>query len=188
MDMEIDLTQSKTKWPMRVLLGRGIWTWIIEPVVRRLPKACSPLRVAALRMMGASIGPRCLIMPGVKVLIPWNLRLADHVVLGENANIYNFALIAIERMTVISQLTFLCTGSHDYTQKSMPLVSKPIRIGSNCWIAAGVFVAPGVSIPDGAVIGAMSVVTRSPAMAYAVYAGNPCRYLKKRQIDPAGNS
>ena len=180
--MEIDLTKSRTTWPWRVLVARGLWTYLLEPLVRWLPKICSPLRVSALRLMGASIGPECLILPGVKVLMPWNLRMADHVALGQHVNVYNFSMVSIERMTVLSQFVHLCTGSHDYTEASMPLVSKPITIGSGCWLAAGVFVAPGVIIPDGAVIGAMSVVARSPQVKYAVYAGNPCRLIKDRTI------
>ncbi len=146
---------------MRLKLRRGAWTYLIEPLVRWLPKACSSLRVAALRAMGARIGPNCLILPGVRVLMPWNLHLHDHVAIGERANIYNFAPVEIHRMTVVSQFAFLCTGSHDYRKNDMPLIYSPIIIGEQVWIAAGVFVAPGVEIADGVVVGAMSVVTRS---------------------------
>ena len=71
----------------------------------------------------------------------------------------------------------------------------PVRIGSNCWLGAGVIVMPGVTIGDNAVIGAGSIVTKDiPANVVAV--GNPCRviravgehdrkfYYKDRDIDP----
>ncbi len=56
--------------------------------------------------------------------------------------------------------------------------NKPVRIGRNCWIGAGVIVVPGVTIGDNTVIGAGSVVTKDiPANVVAV--GNPCRVLRE---------
>ena len=55
---------------------------------------------------------------------------------------------------------------------------KPIKIGNGCWIGANVVVLPGVTIGDGTVIGAGSVVTKDiPANVVAV--GNPCHVLRK---------
>lgn len=176
----IDLTKSKTNWSVLIKAKRGLWTYLLEPMVRWLPKFCSPLRIWALRAMGATIGKQCLILPGTRVLMPWNLKISDYVAIGEGVNIYNFAPVHIHRMTVISQDCYLCTGSHDYRQGNMPLIYKPIRIGSECWVASGVFIAPGVEIPNGVVVGAMSVVSKSLPTEWSVYAGNPCSFIKKR--------
>lgn len=55
--------------------------------------------------------------------------------------------------------------------------ARPVHIGNDCWICANVTVLPGVTIGDGCVIGAGSVVTRSiPANSFA--AGNPCRVIR----------
>jgi putative colanic acid biosynthesis acetyltransferase WcaF len=89
-------------------------------------------------------------------------------------------------MSVVSQFTYLCTGSHDYQKHHMPLIHAPITIGREAWIAAGVFVAPGVRIADGVVVGAMSVVTKSLSQPWSVYAGNPCRFVKPRALPAAG--
>ena len=176
----VDLTKSTTKWSLLIKIKRGVWTYLLEPVVRWLPKFCSPLRIWALRLMGASIGKRCLILPGVKVLMPWNLKLSNYVAIGEGVNIYNFALVDISCMTVVSQNCYLCTGSHDYRLGNMPLIYDSIKIGTECWIASGVFVAPGVEIPNGVVVGAMSVVTKSLPSEWSVYAGNPCKFIRQR--------
>ena len=54
--------------------------------------------------------------------------------------------------------------------------AKPIHIGNDCWFGANVVVCPGVTIGDGCVIGAGSVVTRDiPPMSFA--AGSPCRVI-----------
>lgn len=56
--------------------------------------------------------------------------------------------------------------------------AKPVQIGSNCWFGANVVVCPGVTIGDGCVIGAGSVVTRDiPANSFA--AGVPCRVIRE---------
>lgn len=56
--------------------------------------------------------------------------------------------------------------------------ARPVKIGSNCWLSAGVTVCPGVTIGDGCVIGAGSVVTRDiPANSFA--AGVPCRVIRE---------
>jgi len=95
--------------------------------------------------------------------------------------IYNFAPVEIGAHVVVSQRGYVCTSTHDYTHPHFPLVSSPIRIESQAWVAAEVFLAPGVTVGEGAVIGACSVVTKSmpPRM---VCAGNPCRPLKERVI------
>ena len=55
------------------------------------------------------------------------------------------------------------------------------------WIGGNVVILPGVTIGDGAVIGAGSVVTRDvPAHTLAV--GNPCRPLRKIEEEGSENS
>lgn len=179
--LRVDLSKSVTRWDRRTKLKRALWDWLLKPVFRALPRPCSRQRVALLRLMGARIGEKCLIEPGVDVLMPWNLRLAASVAIGRQVEIYNYAPVEIGTMTVISQYTYLCTGTHDHAHPHMPLVWQPIRVGSECWIAAGVFVAPGVTVGDGAVVGARSVVTRD-VPPWMVCAGNPCRPLKPRVI------
>jgi acetyltransferase-like isoleucine patch superfamily enzyme len=76
----------------------------------------------------------------------------------------------------------LCTATHDYTKPNFPIYSLPITIGSSAWIAAAVFVGPGIQVGEGAVVGACSVVTKD-VPAWTVCAGNPCRAIKARRLD-----
>ena len=55
---------------------------------------------------------------------------------------------------------------------------KPITIKDNCWLASNVVVCGGVTIGEGCVIGAGSVVTRD-IPPYSLAAGNPCRVIRK---------
>lgn len=62
--------------------------------------------------------------------------------------------------------------------------AKPITIKENCWLAANVTVCGGVTINEGCVIGAGSVVTRDiPPNSLA--AGNPCKVIRQITEDDA---
>lgn len=183
----IDLTKSISPFSLIEKIRRLLWTVMVWPTVRWLPRAGSPLRVIALRLCGARVGRGCLIERGVLIWLPWRLELSDFVTLGRDVEIYNHGQVSIGAMTVISQYTYLCTSSHDYTHPHMPLIWKNISIGSECWVAADVFVGPGVTIGDRTVVAARSVVVK-PLPAQMVCGGHPCRVLKERVIDDFGSN
>ena len=80
---------------------------------------------------------------------------------------------------VVSQRSYLCAGTHDYRSEGFDLQGFPIVVGARAWVAADVFVAPGVTIGDGAVVGSRSsVFTDLPAMM--VCTGSPARPVKPR--------
>lgn len=56
--------------------------------------------------------------------------------------------------------------------------ARPITVGNDVWIGGNVVVLPGVTIGDGCVIGAGSVVTRDIPAACLAF-GNPCRIIRK---------
>jgi putative colanic acid biosynthesis acetyltransferase WcaF len=89
------------------------------------------------------------------------------------------AEVSLGLRAVVSQGVHLCTGSHDHESANFQLFTRPIHIGADAWICAEAFLGPGVSIGEGAVIGARAVVTRDQP-AWMVCAGNPCRPLKPR--------
>jgi putative colanic acid biosynthesis acetyltransferase WcaF len=72
----------------------------------------------------------------------------------------------------ISQRAFLCTGSHKLKKETFDLVTKPIVVEDECWIAAGAFIGPGVTLRRNTVCSAGAVVMRD-AGPDVVLAGNP---------------
>lgn len=178
---QVDLMQSTTPWDRRTKLRRGVWQYLVKPLYRLIPGKRSGLRISILRAMGAQIGQNCCIQQRVDILIPWNLVLENCVVLAHDTCVLNFTTVRIRSMTVISQRAHLCTGSHDYTHPHFPLIFKPIEIGAESWVASGAFLAPGVTLGRGCVIGANAVVTRDMP-GWTVCAGNPCQPIKERVI------
>lgn len=182
---KIDLTRFESPTPLGTKLLRVLWHCFQLPFFTHTPRMLSPLRIFLLRLFGAKIGPGCQIDNGVKVWIPWNLTMGAHSTLGFNTEVYNFAPVEIGDHTIVSQRSYVCTSTHDYMHPHFPLLSRPVMIASQAWVAAQVFIAPGVEIGEGAVIGACSVVTKSMP-AWTVCAGNPCRPIKPRVVQPAG--
>lgn len=162
---------------------RLFWGIVQQGLFRFIPRPLHELRSAILRMFGARIGRKVHVYPGVRIWAPWNLEIGDESGVGDGAVLYSQGKITIGRRAVISQGTHLCGGTHDYERAGSPLVTKPITVGSYVWIAAEAFVHPGVTIHEGAVVGARSVVTRD-VPAWMVCAGHPCQALKPRQWRP----
>lgn len=179
----MQLESSVQHWPLAHKARRLAWMVVWRLLGFHGPRFLSVWRAFLLRSFGAKIGRAPLICGHVRVLMPWNLVIGDAVAVSEAVNIYNFDRITIGSNSCLSQGVWLCTGSHDYQRPDFPLVWKPISIGSSVWLAADVFVHPGVTIADGAVIGARSVVTRD-LTEQGVYAGNPCKFIKPRVVLP----
>ena len=183
-DYKIDLLQSNSVWEKKTKLRRVLWQCLVKTIYHLIPtKRLYHLRIWMLRAMGATIGRDCLILPRVNILMPWNLVLGDVVVLSHDVCILNFAKVTVKSMSVISQGVHLCTGTHDYEHPHFPLTYEPIVIESENWVASGAFIAPGVTLGRGCVVGAYSVVIKDMP-AWMVCAGNPCKPIKRRDIKP----
>jgi putative colanic acid biosynthesis acetyltransferase WcaF len=157
--------------------------WVATKCVFFLPPwpMFSAVRVALLRLFGATVGHGVVIRSKVNITFPWRLTIGDHVWLGEDAMILNLAPVTIESSVCVSQRAFLCTGSHDYRRKDFALIVKPISLRTGSWVAAQAFVGPGVELGSGAVLSAGSVAVENiPARSLA--RGNPATVVK--QLDP----
>jgi len=170
-----------TPLPRREVAARALWRVIEATLFRWSPRPWHGFRARLLRAFGADIAhpSRVVIFPTAQVVYPWKLRLADRAMVGPHVLIYNLAPVALEYGANLSQYCHLCAGTHDLTRWSMPLVARPILIGANAWLAAEVFVGPGVTVGELCVVGARSVVMRDlPPRQICV--GSPCRPLKPR--------
>ena len=161
--------------------ARIAWNLVYILLFRFTPRLMYSWRAFLLRIFGAKIGKGCHVYPKSIVWAPWNLEMGDCSCIADEVLCYSMARIIIGERSVISQGVRLYTGSHDYESPNFQLYAKPITIGPNVWIAAEAFVMPGVTISEGSVIGARSVVTHDMP-AWTVCAGNPCKSIKQRQI------
>jgi putative colanic acid biosynthesis acetyltransferase WcaF len=178
--VDVRRNRSERKWTTKELIGRSCWA-LAQPVFRYSPRICWRWRTMLLRMFGAEIGQQVHISPSVVIAIPWNLEIGDWSSVGFDVLIYNLGKITIGRSVTISQRSHLCGGSHDYSDAAMPLMKSPITIEDNAWVCADAFVGPGVTIGEGAVLGARAVAIKD-IPAWSVATGNPARTVKRREL------
>jgi putative colanic acid biosynthesis acetyltransferase WcaF len=160
-------------------LAVQIW-WLVQATLfRHSPQVLYAFRRWLLRLFGAQIGKGVKVRPSATFTYPWQVKIGDHSWIGDDAVIYSFAEINIGKNVVISQRSYLCAGTHDYRSASFDIRALPIVIEDEAWLAADVFVAPGVTVGRGAVVGSRSsVFTNLPAMMVCI--GSPARPSRPR--------
>jgi putative colanic acid biosynthesis acetyltransferase WcaF len=140
----------------------------------------SGLKVKLLRLFGARIGHGVVIKPHVRVKFPWRLTVGDHCWIGQEAWIDNFVEVEIGNHVCISQLVYLCTGSHDHRRQTFDLIPSSIRIGDGAWVGARATLLPGVTVGPNALVAGGSVVVKD-VPAGVVVGGNPAREIGRRE-------
>lgn len=160
-------------------LYRLAWAiaWLV--LARWTPPQLRGWRRLVLRAFGARMGAGSDVRPTARIWDPRNLAMGRHSTLGHGVHCYSMAPIALGEFVTVSQRAHLCAGTHETATAAMQLIARPIRIGSNAWIAAEAFVGPGVTVGEGAVLGARGVATRDLA-PWTINAGNPARKLRDR--------
>jgi putative colanic acid biosynthesis acetyltransferase WcaF len=179
--IDVGANRRAQKWTLRNQFWRILWVLAL-PFFSLSPRPLWGWRRFLLRLFGARIGKYVHVYPSVRVAIPWNLSVGEFSAIGDHAVIYSLGPISIGNRTTISQGAHLCAGTHDYRNPSMPLLKMPIIIGDDIWICADAFVGPGVTVGDGAVVGARAVAVRDiPPWTVAV--GNPAQVIGVRRLD-----
>lgn len=159
-----------------------LW-WIVQAIFfKPSPQVLYGWRRFLLRLFGASIGKAVIIRPSVSITYPWKLEIGDYSWIGDNVVLYSLGNIIIGKNTVVSQRSYLCTGSHDYSKLEFPIYSEGIIIEDECWLATDVYVGPGITIGQGTVVGARSSVFKD-LPAGKICLGSPAKVLKDRIIE-----
>lgn len=138
-------------------------------------------RRQVLVAFGAQIHPTAKVYGSVRIWSPRNLAMGANSAIGPGATVYCMAPITLGAYSIVSQGAHLCAGSHDVEDPHFQLVRRPIKVGERAWVAADAFVGPGVTIGEGAVLGA-----RGCAMTdldpWTIYRGNPATRIRERRI------
>ena len=159
-----------------------LW-WLVHSLLfKTSPQFLYGWRRFLLRSFGAQIGTKVIIRPSVQVTYPWKVKIGDYSWIGDDVVLYSLGEIEVGANTVISQRSYICTGSHDYNKKNFPIFAKKITIEDSCWLATDVFVAPGLKIEEATVVGARSSVFNQ-LKAYSIYSGSPAKFIRKRCIE-----
>ena len=158
-----------------------VW-WLVQAVMFPLtPHPLNGLRCQLLRLFGAKIGQSVLIRPTARFTYPWKVEIGDFSWIGDDVVFYSIDQITVGQHCIISQKTYLCTGSHDIADARFALQTRPIAIGNGTWVATDCLVTQGVKIGANTVVGARSTVLSS-LPAQQVCWGTPCRPRYAREM------
>lgn len=136
-------------------------------------------RRALLLERCAAVGAGAAVRPPFFCDYGYNVRLGVNVFINYNCVLLDVVGIAIGDRTQIGPAVQIYTADHprDAGSRRAGLESgRPVTIGSDVWIGGGAVILPGISIGDGAIVGAGSVVTHD-VRAGCTVAGNPAREL-----------
>jgi putative colanic acid biosynthesis acetyltransferase WcaF len=163
-------------------IARVAWGFVWATLFRTSPWFMRGWRRMLVRLFGGKVG-NVDFHPTVEIWAPWLLEAGDLVFIARDVILYNTYRIKIGSRVTISRGAFLCTPSHDHTYADCPLIGGQITVGNDTWIAAEAFISPGVTVGEGAVVGARAMVTKE-VHPWTVVVGNPAHVLKPRELKP----
>ena len=166
------------------------------------------LRAMLQRKRIGFLGQRVHLDKRVELMrFPKNISIADEVVIKEGARIcscnsgakisigkrttvgYHNFIFASNRITIgddclIAPFVYIVDSNHsiqrDQNINTQPNTTKPIAVGNGVWIASNVTILMGVTIGDGAVIAANSVVNKDVA-PFEIWGGSPAKKIGERE-------
>jgi len=128
-------------------------------------KFFNPIKKLFLQMQGCKVGKMVTFYPGIKISPAKNIILGDYVDLAWGVLITAGGGVEIGDRVLVGYNTMILSANHN-----IPLIpqrifdaghdKKKVVIKNDVWIGAGCIILPGVTIGEGAVIAAGSVVTK----------------------------
>lgn len=154
-----------------------LWDIIWQGLCAWTPKPMNRWRLFVLKRFGATLHGTPFVHQRSRIHMPWNLVMHDRACLGDGAVAYSQGVIEIHARATVAQEAYLCTGTHDFSQRELPLITAPVIVGEDAFVGARAFIMPGVTVGAGSIVGAMSVVTKDVPPQVTV-AGNPIRVIR----------
>lgn len=133
----------------------------------------------------ASCGDDVAIYEGVRYRGVRHLHVGNNVMLGVDNFIQASGGITIGNQVMIGPGVKIWSINHNYADISRPISEQgfnyePVTIGDGVWIGADTFILPGVTIPEGCVISARSLVHKKNYPPFSLLGGMPCRVIGTR--------
>lgn len=162
---------------------KTLWEVTRNLVVRWIPRGPTEwLSRGIYRMFGAEIPNTSYVYPSARVYMPWNLKMGPWSVIGGGVHVLNAAPFVMGQNCTVSERAYICCASHNIESNAHEQIRKPVVMKDRSWVAAEAFVGMGVTIGEGAVVGARAAVFKN-VEPWTVVGGNPAKYLKMRRIN-----
>ena len=112
----------------------------------------------------------------------YNIEIGANTVINRYTYLDGRIPLRIGNNVNVSHYTLIQTLTHDAQSADFVCLERPVRIDDHAWIGARALICPGVTVGEGAVVGAGAVVTRDVA-PYTIVVGNPARPIGERTRD-----
>jgi acetyltransferase-like isoleucine patch superfamily enzyme len=175
------------QWLVRQVMRLFVWRYrraALSELFQLSEQAEAGHSAFLLKSLG-SAGQDVQIRPGTRMQSPEGIHLGAHVSIGENCYLMGQGGITIGDSSILANHTIIATVNHHtggiYFGQSY---AQPVTLGQNVWTGTGAIIVPGVSIGDGAIIGAGAVVTGDIAANQVAY-GIPARPVGDAPDDPS---
>lgn len=159
---------------------------LISSIIFALPRhrLFNWIKSTYIRLQGGKIGKRVVFYPGIKISPAKNIVIGDDVDLAWGIIITTGGGVEIGDRTLIGYNTQILSTNHNIPENHGRIfgsghTKKKVIIKNDVWIGASAIILPGISIGEGAVVAAGSVVTKN-VEAFTVVGGNPAKPIKKR--------
>lgn len=158
-----------------------LWGFINATLFRWTPWFMRRTRVAMLKLFGANIQWNCSISGGAEIVDPWNLTMGSLSSIDKGCCIRCRGKVVIGEKCCVSCGVLMLSGSHNIDSPNFEMVTAPITINDNVWIATNSIISKGVTIGEGSVVAAGSNVVKDVA-PWTVVGGNPAKFIKNRGL------
>lgn len=171
---------------------RGLWYFIYYFFAQHLPasyrfqpfgKMAKKIRAVSCKYLFRRCGLNINVEKGANFYTGWEIEIGDNSSLGINCMIpYD---LKVGKDVMMGPYVVIIGDNHRFDNLDLPMRLQgtqeypPVRIGDDVWIGARAIILPGLTIGNGAIIGAGSVVTKD-VPPYAICAGNPAKIIRYR--------
>lgn len=156
--------------------------YVCNHIVSRIPS--HTIRLGYYRhIMRYKIGKGTSIFMGCSFDSPKNLVIGESSIINANCRIDTRGGVHIGSNVSISNEVCILTSDHDMNDPYFAGRENPVMIEDYAWIGTRATILPGVSLGKCSVVAAAATATKN-VEAYAVVAGTPAKFIKKREIVP----
>lgn len=165
---------------------KDLVAWLIYThFISKIPYGAGKrMRKMVTNRLFEEIGAGTSISTGVRLLCPQKICVGKHVGITRDVTLDGRGGLKIGDDTMIGFESVILTSTHNSNKKDIPIrkqgmFSTPVKIGKNVWLGTRTIVLPGVTIGDGAIIGANSVVSKD-VLPNTIVGGVPAKFIKNR--------
>lgn len=160
------------------IFAASFLTFLYNDIITHIP--VHGLRLVFLKIFNRKISGSAKILMHTRFLAFWNIEIGDRVIINQYCLLDGRRYkVIIKNDTDIGLCTRIWTSGHNPDSDSHDLYGGDVVIHDHVWIASGVTILPKVTIEQGAVVGAASVVHKN-VEKLDIVAGNPARFIRKR--------